>query len=69
MPVRNIQDKAVRISLSKVDQTDARALLEVAAQARDKELLEDARRIIQFILEIEPEHSEAQGLLSELATP
>lgn len=64
MPVRNIADKNLRISLSQVDQTDPEALYELALEAREKELLEDARRIVQFLLEIDPDHQAARQFLT-----
>jgi hypothetical protein len=64
MPVRNIEDKALRIQLSKLDQADVAALLTAATEAREKGLLEDAERIAREILQLDPDHGGAKALLS-----
>ena len=66
MPVRNIQDKKLRMRLAGVDQEDVDILLKVATEAREGDLPGDAVRILREVLILVPGHAAAQTMLREL---
>ena len=70
MPVRNIEDKKLRIRLADMDQNDPEVLYELALEIKDSDGEDpegDARRILREVLMLQPDHAAARLILETLS--